>query len=486
MIVFAISVIGILQTIGPIIAAIITLGVAVFVHEWGHFMAGRRSGIHAEAFSVGFGPILWRKTVGETEYRLSLILFGGYVKFAGMEGTEDKTPQQIERGFYAVSPARRIFTSFAGPFMNAVLALALFFVLWGTGRKVPEYEATTVIGGVLEGLPAEKAGLRPGDRIVSISGRETRWWLHVMFGTALGDRTLDIEFEREGVLQHVTLESEKDPEHNVWRIGVEPAHQTMVLEVTEGSEAERMGMQQDDLLLTLNGEKIYNAFSWPRELPKHAGRPIEITAERDGAVVTLTGTMPAAKDGNRSTLGFHYGMAPVFVTIWETPLEAVSNCFYIVGGTLKGLMTGRVQAKQLAGPVGIVSIIRARLSVSFTSFLWWAAFISLNLAIVNLLPIPVVDGGHIVFSIIEAVRRKPTREKTMAIITNVFFVLIVGFFLYVTFNDIKRTFFPAGGKDKAPVPEKTTDDPTGPVPETPVPEKVPAEEGPLVPRSELP
>jgi len=252
----AVSLIRILELGGLIVAAIIALGIVVFIHEWGHFMAGRRAGIRAEAFSIGFGPVLWRRKVGETEYRLSAILFGGYVKFAGMEGTADKTPQEIERGFYAASPGRRIFTTFAGPFMNAVLAFVLFFVLWATGRKVHESEATTVIGGLLDGSAAEQAGLRPGDRILSISGRNVARWIDVLMGIRLGGDPLKIEFERAGRVMH--LEVKPDYVRKVPKLGIEPQYQAVVRVVQDGTEAERMGLLPDDRLLELNGERVYN------------------------------------------------------------------------------------------------------------------------------------------------------------------------------------------------------------------------------------
>ena len=457
----AITFVEILVSLPYIIIAIIALGVVVFAHEWGHFMVGRRMGIRAEAFSIGFGPILWRKQVGETEYRLSLILFGGYVKFSGMEGTEDKTPQEIERGFFAAPPGRRILAAFSGPFMNVVLAFALFFVLWGTGRKTPEHQVTTVIGALEKDSPAEKAGLKPGDRIVSISGRGVDRWMDVLMGVAVGGKTLDIEIERDGSTMHVTVAPTEDPKAGAQKMGVGPAQRAIVFRVERGSEAERMGLRKDDLLLRLDDEPILSGSpGWQEKLQERAGQQITIAVERAGEPVTLTGTMPTGTEDQPPMLGLV--MVPLYVTIYENPLEATAYSFDIVGRTLKALVTRRVKAKGLSGPVGIVGLITYSLRVHFTSFLWWAAFISLNLAVINLLPIPVVDGGHIMFSVIEKIRRKPVKEKTMAVLTNVFAVLLIAFALYVTFNDVKRLIPSKDEKEKKPAAEETVPDESPP------------------------
>ncbi|MBN1916767.1 MAG: RIP metalloprotease RseP [Verrucomicrobia bacterium] len=436
----AFNVAGFLADLPYILAGIFALGVVVFVHEWGHFMAGRWAGIRPEAFSIGFGPILWRKTVGVTEYRVSAILFGGYVKYAGMEGTKDKTPQEVEGGFFAASPARRILAAFFGPLMNVALAFVLFFILWGTGRKVPEAMVSAVVGGFAQDSAAEAAGLEAGDRIVSISGRPVEEFNDIILAVAVGGETVDVAVERNGTVLHFDVTPTLDPAYGVRRLGVEPAQRMKVRKIFPDSVAEKMDLRKGDVLVRLDGTPVYGGESWQSGLRERAGKPIEITVERAGKELALTGTMPEGTEEEPPVLGF--GMDFAYAWIYEQPLEAASRILGDMWRTLKALVSRRVAAKALSGPVGIVSGVTFSLRVSFTSFLWFAALISLNLAIINLLPIPVVDGGHIMFSLLEMARRKPMREKTMVVITNVFAVLIIAFFMYVTFNDIVRFWTP--------------------------------------------
>jgi regulator of sigma E protease len=214
------------------------------------------------------------------------------------------------------------------------------------------------------------------------------------------------------------------------------------------------------VLQQLDGEPIHaGPGAWQEKLRARAGSAIIVGVERAGAVVTLSGTMPEGTDDEPPMLGFV--MAPQFVSIHQDPFQAVAQSLDTVWRTLKGLVMRRVKAKGLVGPVGIIGAITYSLRVSFTWFVWFAAFISLNLAIINLLPIPVVDGGHIVFGLIEAMR-----EKTMAIVTNVFAVLIIAFFLYVTFNDVRRLLPAREQPEEAPAGEEVApDSETGVAPE---------------------
>ncbi len=518
----ATSVAQILNTILVVLAAIVALGVVVIIHELGHFFSAKKSGVKVEAFSVGFGPKIWGIRKGETEYRISLILFGGYVKMKGMEGEDGKEPHEIEGGFYAAPPGRRAFIAFAAPAMNILLALTVFTVLWITGRRVSEEFLTTRIGYFEEGSPAKEAGLVPGDRILEVNGKPVEEWKDVLFGVAFSPANpVTLTVQRDGTITEQEVLAEWNKELGIRWLGIHPKMDLFVASVKEGSLAEKIGLKKDDRLVSLGGERIYHIAQYKELLREEVGEEVTLVVARENngsKRVELSFTVPAPEEGitvasveksspaaeagvkrgdvvvgaggqefttiaalkevlnanagkevevqvmrqrrpprasvsqppaQEEVLGAHLeeafpvlGFVPdtTYGTKRENPFLATYSVVKNVLMTLKGLVTHRVSAKGLSGPVGIVGWIAKSISVSFTAFLYFIGFLSANLAVLNLLPIPVVDGGHIMFCAVEKIRGKPLSQKTMNVIVNAFVALIIAFFLFVTWNDIRRFF----------------------------------------------
>lgn len=516
----AFSIGSILNHILLILAAILALGVVVIIHELGHFIAAKKTGVKVEAFSVGFGPKIWGIKKGETEYRISLILFGGYVKMKGMEGEEGKEPHEIEGGFFAAPPGRRAFIAFAAPAMNVLLALAVFTVLWLTGRKVPQEYLTTSIGYFEEGSPAREAGLRPGDTIVKVNDKPVHEWKDVLFGVAFSrTNPVALTVRRNGSTIEKEVLAQWDKAMGIRMLGIHPRMNLLVGDVEKDSLAEKIGLRKKDKFVSLAGEQIYHIGQFKEILRANIGKQVSLVVSRDqdgSKNLTLSFTVPSPDEGItvasvkkgsaaakarlrrgdvvvaangqkvttvaalREILNAHAGQEvrlrvlrpengsllpmltapgqnevlgarleeafPVLGFIPDTtyglkredPFSATFSVIENVVKTLKGLVTRTVSAKGLSGPVGIVGWIAKSISISFTAFLYFIGFLSANLAVLNLLPIPVVDGGHIMFCAVEKIRKKPIRQKTMTIIVNVFVAFIVGFFLFVTWNDIKR------------------------------------------------
>jgi regulator of sigma E protease len=524
----AITVVQILEIILMIFVGTIALSVVVIIHELGHFIAAKRAGVEVEAFSVGFGPRIWGVKKGGTDYRISAVLFGGYVKMKGMEAEGGKEPYEVEGGFFAAKPGPRALIAFAAPAMNVLLALAVFTLLWFTGRKVPAELLTNRIGYVEKGSSAMKAGLVPGDSILEINGKPVRAWKDVLFGVAFSPSDpVSLTIKHNDVVIEKKISPKYDRELGVNRLRIEPKSDVLVADVKKDSLAQKIGLRSEDKLATLAGENLYHIVQFQDILQRNVGKKVDLVVTRkdgsprtrtlsfvvpfpeegifvksvkDASLAKKTGLKggdilvgaagqevhtlnslqeilkdnrgkeikleilreknpsspgkPASVSGNAwfgaeleedfPRLGFLPGSA--FGIKKENPIKATYSAIGHVIMTLKGLMTRKVSAKGLSGPVGIVGMIAKSISVSFTTFLYFIAFLSANLAVVNLLPIPIVDGGHIMFCAIEKLRGKPIRQKTMTIIVNIFFVLILAFFLFVTWNDVVR--FAKGGPEK--------------------------------------
>jgi regulator of sigma E protease len=542
---------GVLKIVLMILGAMVALSVVIVIHELGHFVVARRAGVEVEAFSIGFGPRIWGVRKGGVDYRLSLILFGGYVKMKGMESEGDKEPYEIEGGFFAARPGRRAIIAFAAPAMNILLALVVFTLLWFIGTKVPQGVLTTTIGYLEEGSPAREAGFLPGDTILEVNGQPVQEWKDIMGAVAFspGD-SIDLSVDRSGRILDERLSVQKDKEVGFRHLRMYPRMDLLVEDVEQNSLAQRLGLRRNDILLSLAGERLYHIDQFREILARNIGQQVDLVVSRPGngsrsrklscvvpapeegievtsvkkdslakaaglkggdVIVTAKGqkvsTIRSLKDilnansgrkvklevlrgdkragtadsvrvtkedllgaslrENVPVLGFLPGV--VYGVRKENPAFATYSAVRNVLLTLKALITRTVSTKGISGPVGIVGMIAKSISISFTTFLYFIGFLSANFAVINLLPIPIVDGGHIMFCAIEKARGKPIRQKTMTVMLNIFFVLIVGFFLFVTWNDIGRIFKggseePRGRQKKTlwlEVPESLAPPPTG-------------------------
>jgi len=452
---------GPLQTALSIIGALIGLGIVVFVHELGHLISARRSGITVEAFSIGFGPILWHREKNGIDYRLSAIFFGGYCKLAGMEGKDDVPAHEIPGGFFAAKPAPRSLCAFSGAGMNFLFALLVFTLLWATGRVVDKADLSTTVGYVEPGLAAERAGILPGDKITRINDKPMREWKNIVYAVAFSSAdTITIQLERAGEQKTIHIAPEIDKDLGARRIGIAPEMPVIVHAAAKNSIAEKIGLDKDDRIVAVVAAEeaipIYHVITFKQTLKDNIGDTVTLNVLRHGAEMNIDVVVPQPEQKEKfPRLGFAIGFEEAVKRIdpITTSTEVIQTVYY----TLRGLFTGSVKAKGLAGPVGIVNIIKLSLLSHWTIFIYMLGFISLNLGIVNLLPIPVFDGGHIFFSLSEAVTKKRVPEKVMSIVSNFFAVLIIVFFLYVTFNDIMR-LRPRKDKNQA-VREETLDAP---------------------------
>jgi len=428
-----------------VIAAVLALfGAAIFIHEFGHFWVARKLGMKVEEFAIGFGPKIhsWKRE--GIEYSIRWIPAGGFVKLPQMITAEALEGQSVEE-VPPAPPGHKILVAAAGPFMNVVFAFAIATVIYFVGLPIPVNPA--IIGYVEPGSAEAKLGLQEGDRIVSVNGESVKSWQDVMQNTAFARTSvLPVVIEHDGRQITYQLQATADNAVGLKMLNLDPRDHPEVMEVSSGSAADKAGLKQDDYIISFAGVPIASRDQLIDIIHKRGGQPTEMRIDRGAQKLALNITPtvdPTTKDGR---IGVALGVSSTQIYIVQkpgpTPLEQVRNeidrMFAVIGALIHSRETG-VGAKDLAGPVGILAILANAVNDDYRLALSFLVMLNINLAIINLLPIPVLDGGHILMSIIEKIRRRPLSIKFVEITTTGFAVLVIGFMLYITvFGDIKR------------------------------------------------
>jgi regulator of sigma E protease len=424
------------------------LGVLVFVHELGHFLLARWHGVRVHVFSLGFGPKLLSFKRGDTEYCLSAIPLGGYVKMAG-ENPEDN-PQGASDEFMSKTKWQRFQILLAGPAMNMILAvLVLALVLMQGDRVLAFLSKPAVVGAVQAQSAAAAAGLQPGDEIVKINGRAISTWEELDMAVS-SKPELDIEFavKRDGVERTVTVRPSttevtirNGATFEIGTIGVLPDTYPVIDLVNPGDPAEKGGLRRGDRIKRINGVRMIETRTVIETLRARGGQPTEIVVDRNGVEQTLSVT--PEQRGETAVIGVTLGSETI--SYMPGPVEALGLSVQrnvqtagLILRTLGELFTGRASPKQLMGPVGIASLSGSAASQGWVELFALMASISLNLGLLNLLPIPVLDGGHMAIMGMEAIAR---RDFSMAVKEKMLFagfVVIMALMVTVIYNDLTR------------------------------------------------
>jgi regulator of sigma E protease len=424
-----------------ILAFAFVIGVLIFVHELGHFLAARRVGVRVLTFSIGFGPRLLGFTRGGTDYCLAAVPLGGFVKMAGENVGEEQTGKPDE--FLSKSRWERFQILIMGPVMNLVLAVGLLAFVLYQGADVPAYrDMTPVVGAIEKGSPAEKAGLAVGDVILRVDDHAVPTWddlLLTVSGKAHREVTLLVE--RSGQSRTFELVPNAIGKYEVGDIGVFPLTHPRVQSVTAGDPADKAGVKVGDVVVQVNDRPISFARQLSEEIGKHANDPIVVRVLRDGraqdihVTPTQRGTLGVIGIGIRDEVkriepGLLESLKMSAVQNWENA--------GLIFKTLGGLFTGETSPKQLMGPVGIAQLSGESAQNGIIPLLGLMAQISLNLGLLNLMPIPVLDGGHILIILLEGLARRSfsTRVKERMLLAG--FVLLMLLMVTVIYNDLTR------------------------------------------------
>ncbi len=432
---------------------LVLIGVMIIIHEAGHYWAARWFDVRVETFSFGFGPRVFGFRKGETDFRFSAILFGGYVKMTGEQLGDENTDDP--RSFLAKPRWQRLVIVFAGPVMNVILAVALLAGLFMVRyEKVADPDQRAVVGHVMRESAAARAGIQEGDIITRFDGKDNPTWEDISLKeVSSAGGHLPATVERNGKTIQTIITPVLDETTGVGSAGWSPRAQVEVGELSPGMPAEKAGLRKGDLLISANGQLIHSIYAFTDMIQATRGKPVVVDLERDSKRLTLTMAPVFAKIDNgpeRWVVGFqplpHVHLIETRLSLPEALRTSIQE--NIKGATLifkflGGIIERRMSAKSLEGPIGIARLSGEAAREGPSAFFWLMSAVSLNLAIFNLLPIPILDGGGIMMLLIEMLIRRDLSLQVKEAVFKVGFVFLMVVMAFVIYNDISK-ILPAG------------------------------------------
>ena len=455
-----------------VLEVLLLFNLLIFVHELGHFLAARWRGLKVERFAIWFGKPIWKTRIGDVEYCLGSIPAGGYVslpQMAPMEMIEGKGEEKKEP-LPPISALDKIIVAFAGPLFSFLLALAFAVVVMFVGRPESESEKTTVIGHVEKGGPADLAGLQAGDRILEIDhnpvtkfsgmGDSVMWRVVSSVG-----ETIPIVVERSNEVTHaietktIQVTPVKEPtkawqRKSLRQIKIDPAQSAIIGEVLPDSPAERAGLKSNDEVKSVNGKTFWHFAFVSEYLKEHPGEPVTLQVVRGKEIQekTVTPLVPLNTTNKEARLGIIWTYGGKMQTAHPDAVEQVRGSVNAMVSTFGALFSrkGDIKPQHLGGAVKILSVYYMLFESpdGWRLALWFSVLMNVNLAILNLLPFPVLDGGHILLALIEAARRKPVNARILNWIQSGCSALLILYMVYIMFYDVQDLLPTRGKKPK--------------------------------------
>ncbi len=444
--------------LSTVVIFIIVLGVLVFVHELGHFLVAKASGVGVLKFSLGFGPKIIGKKVGETEYLISALPLGGYVKMLGEGPDEEITEEDQAKSFSNKPPLTKMAIVFAGPAFNILFTVLVYTFVFMYGMEI----LSSVVGYVEKGSPAYHSGIRSGDKIIRIDDESITEWNNIddYVSEKIGEK-ISLTILRNGQEMVVEATPKKQDSLNIFQepievgfIGVWPFISTIVGQVSKDSPAEAGGLKSGDKIVAIEGIEVGQWSKTVEIIRESAGKELSFIVERGDETVHLKITPGEHKDtlstGEEITIGRigissgqphnksvflkRYNPFAAFIRGWGQTWELTK----LIGISMKKLVAGEVSSKNIAGPIGIAQMTGQVAKQGLISLLSFMAFMSINLGILNLLPIPILDGGHLLFFTLEVILGKPLNEKKMETAQKIGLTLLIALMVLAFYNDILR------------------------------------------------
>ena len=457
-----------LHSIVLILVVIALFNVMIFVHELGHFLAARWRGLQVDRFQIWFGKPIWKKEINGVQYGLGWLPAGGFValpQMAAMESIEGENLDENE--LPPVSPLDKIIVAFAGPLFSLLLAVVAGFLVWGLGKPQDAIKSN-VIGGVVHESPADGI-LQPGDEILNIDGKPVQWYAGRVFDDIrtrimlTEGESIDFDIVRDGTVRTVTTKFDI-PKTSFFKrralpqVGITPGGPAVVGRISEGkgiSPAERAGIKEGDQVVKVNGKEIYGSYHVTQVLRENEFGKSTFTIKRGDETMNLEvkPLQPKGDDFENPMVGISWDFKAIISSeiLHPNPWEQVRDSLRTMWMTIKVISSPKshVGVDQLAGPIGIAKtkFLLLQEPDGWLRVLAFFVLFNVNLAVLNMLPLPVLDGGHIVMAIMEWVRGKPLPARFMEVIQTGFALLLMGFMLYITTKDIGDEI-PGGQKER--------------------------------------